>query len=211
MLNTLPFLRKNKLIGFLKMGKNRLVIGISGTPGTGKTFITSILKEKLSAFSINLTEIALKNDFITKADNERHTKVANFEKLIPFIEKSIKSHSGNLIIEGHYADIIPDPLLSFLIILRTKPQILEQRLIEKGFPPQKVLENVQSEILGSCTSSALERHDKEKIYEIDTSLNPPKTIIKKIQSLVETQPPSNVGQINWMQELDERTLLKYFV
>lgn len=192
------------------MGQTHLVIGISGTPGTGKTTIATKLKEVLSAVCINLTEIAIENDFILEEDDERDTKIVNTEKLIPFIEKIIETHSGNIIIEGHYADLIPDPLLSLLIILRTEPPVLEQRLINKHFSPQKVLENIQSEILGSCTSSALETHDRTKIYEVDSSIESPERILERIQTIIETNPPSNVGQINWMQNIGEKALLKYF-
>lgn len=91
------------------MQKKQLIIIISGTPGTGKTTIALLLKEKFSAEYLNLTEVAIANDFILETDEQRDTKVADTEKLIPFLEKFISEHSTNIIIEGHYADIVPDP------------------------------------------------------------------------------------------------------
>lgn len=192
------------------ISRKYLVIGISGSPGTGKTTIASLLNEKLSAQTINLTEIALKHNFIQESDNQRDTKIVDLKKLIPFLEKTIESHSKNIIVEGHYADIIPETFLSILIILRTDPQVLEQRLLKKEFAPLKIMENLQAEILGSCTASALEVHDREKIYEVDTSIDHPAKTLDIILALINEQPPSNVGQINWLQQLDQNTLLKYF-
>lgn len=192
------------------MQKKQLIIIISGTPGTGKTTIALLLKEKFSAEYLNLTEVAIANDFILETDEQRDTKVADTEKLIPFLEKFISEHSTNIIIEGHYADIVPDPLISVFIILRTDPHVLEQRLIEKQFPPQKIQENLQSEILSVCVSNALETHEKSKIYEVDTSTASIQETLGSIHILIETRPPSNLGQINWMQKLDGKKLMEHF-
>lgn len=170
------------------MQGKKLVILISGTPGTGKTTVADILKDKFSALSINLTDVAIANDFILESDAQRQTKVANLEKLIPYMENLISSHSNNIVIEGHYADVIPDSLISVFIILRTEPHILKQRLIKKQFPPQKVQENLQSEILGACTSAALDNHDRNKIYEVDTSTASLEEIIEKTLILIEERP-----------------------
>ncbi len=194
-----------------ELKKKRLVILISGTPGTGKTTIAQYLKKKYSANVLNLTELAIQKDFILEIDEERQTKIVDLKKLLPFLESFIPSHQDNLIIEGHYADVVPDHLTSVFIILRTEPHILEKRLKEKKFSPSKILENIQSEILGACTSAALETHEREKIYEVDTSNSPVDETIKTIQFLIERKPPTNIGKINWMRKLEESNeLLRYF-
>lgn len=189
---------------------DRIVIGISGTPGTGKTTTTKGLKQVLSAETINLTETAIENDFILETDVERQTKVANLEKLTQFLEIYIRSHSNNIIIEGHYADIIPAHLVSIFFVLRTDPFVLKERLIEKGFFPTKIQENLQSEILGTCTSAALEKYDKNILYEIDNSTIPLKNILIEIETIINERPPSNVGKINWMSQLEDSELLNFF-
>lgn len=192
------------------MNPNRLVILISGTPGTGKSTVAQLLTKKYAALCVNLTDTALENGFIIEEDSERQTNVADLEKLIPFIENLIKKCKGNMIIEGHYVDVISDELISILIILRTDPQILESRLEEKGFWPSKIRENIQSEILGTCTSFALETHDRNKIYEVNTSTAPLDEIVEKIQYFIENRPESNLGEINWLQKLDATDKLMEF-
>ena len=193
------------------MRNKRFIILISGTPGTGETTIAQLLKEKITAKHINLTEIAIKNNFILETDEERQTKVVDIEKLISFIINLINNIPDDIIIEGHYADIIPDSYTSILIILRTEPHVLEQRLKEKHFVLSKIRENLQSEILGSCTSSALETHNQDKIYEVDNTSASIQEVLEIIITLIEKKPPSNVGEINWMKKLEENNeLLKFF-
>jgi adenylate kinase len=184
------------------MEKEQTVILISGTPGTGKTTIAQVLKEEYSAFHLNLTDVAIENGFILEEDRDRQTKVVDEDKLVLFIEDFLKTHLSNVIIEGHYADIVPDELTTVFIILRTDPHVLEQRLQEKQFPISKIRENIQSEVLGTCTSFALETHDRAKIYEVDTSTAPLEETVKLIQQYIKQRPASNVGEINWLQKLD---------
>ncbi len=192
------------------MEKERAVILISGTPGTGKTTMAQVLKEEYSAFHLNLTDIAIENGFILEEDIDRQTKVVDDERLALFIEDFIKTHPSNIIIEGHYADIIPDELITVFIVLRTDPRVLEQRLKEKRFAISKIQENIQSEILGTCTSFALETHDRAKMYEVDTSTATLDECVKMIQHYIEERPASNVGEINWLQKLDAADKLMDF-
>lgn len=184
------------------MKKARVIIVISGTPGTGKTTIARMLKEEYSAIHLNLTDLAIEQGFILEEDSDRQTKIVDEDKLVPFIENFVKMHLSNIIIEGHYADIVPDEQTTIFIVLRTDPHILEQRLQEKQFSTPKIRENLQSEVLGTCTSFALETHDHTKIYEIDTSVMSPEETVKLIQLYIKQRPASNVGGINWLQKLD---------
>jgi adenylate kinase len=70
-----------------------------------------------------------------------------------------------------------------VIIFRTNPRILQNRLKRKGWKKSKIDENVKAEILDAATIEALELHGRSKVFEIDTSkLGPEKTsdIIEKI-------------------------------
>ena len=129
------------------------VIIISGTPGTGKTAIASYLNEKFEILSINLGEFAVKNQFILADDPYRDTKIINEEKLVPAIINEIKrTADSHLIIEGHYADIIPNEFILAAVILRTDPFVLEERLKLRNYSEDKIKENIQAEILSDCCS-----------------------------------------------------------
>lgn len=146
------------------------VIIISGTPGTGKTAIASYLNEKFEILSINLGEFAVKNQFILADDPYRDTKIIDEEKLVSAIINEIKRTADpHLIIEGHYADIIPNEFILTAVILRTDPFVLEERLKLRNYSEDKIKENIQAEILSDCGSYLLEKDLNNPIFEFDTS------------------------------------------
>ncbi|MHA1872179.1 MAG: AAA family ATPase [Promethearchaeota archaeon] len=91
------------------------------------------------------------------------------------------------------------------IILRCAPKILEKRLNSRGYNNEKILENIQAEILGESSSAMLEVLDKEKIFEVDTSLIEIDTAIKIVENLVNNNvdylQKFKFGQINWLGQL----------
>ena len=66
---------------------------VTGTPGTGKTTVSTILSEKLGARNIELSKFAIENGYVIEDDVERDTKVVDMEALESavqdIIEKSV--------------------------------------------------------------------------------------------------------------------------
>ena len=86
--------------------------------------------------------------------------------IINEIKRTADSH---LIIEGHYADIIPNEFILAAVILRTDPFVLEERLKLRNYSEDKIKENIQAEILSDCGSYLLEKDLNNPIFEFDTS------------------------------------------
>jgi len=66
-----------------------------------------------------------------------------------------------------------------VVVLRTEPSRLERRLRRKGWPQQKVSENVEAEALDICLCEALQIHGK-KVSEIDTTDIPPAKVAQMV-------------------------------
>ena len=114
------------------------VIILSGTPGTGKTKVAKSLADELNAIVIDINKEVIETRLYSKDEN-RDTKIADLSKLqLHLVEKVKDIKSGYIIIEGHYADIIPNELVDKAIILRTNPHILENRLKDKNFSNDKI-------------------------------------------------------------------------
>jgi len=190
---------------------NKVII-ISGTPGTGKTIVASILAKKINGLHIDLSKLVLKERLYKEIDKERETVVADLNKLIPRLIEIIKSTNSPIIIEGHYAEIVPASLVDVAIILRTHPNELEKRLKEKNFKKSKIRENIQAEILGVCSYNALNTYNKEKIYEIDTTSKTPNETVELILNIVEGKDEKyRIGKIDWLTVLEkEGTLNEFF-
>ena len=202
-----------------------LVIVISGTPGTGKTVISKILKDKLkSKFNtklINLSEFAIKNNLIINYDKDRDTHVIDelkLKKKLKKVLKKLKKERENkvmmTIIESHFSELVPKKYINFAFVLRCDPEILYKRLERRGYKKQKILENVQSEILGTCTAQFLSKKRKFPLIEIDTSHLTPEGVVEKILRIIESKKGFKIkdefGQIDWLEDLNQKGKLDKF-
>ncbi|MHA1582902.1 MAG: adenylate kinase family protein [Candidatus Baldrarchaeia archaeon] len=187
------------------------VIVISGTPGTGKTTVASMLAKEIKGIHIDLSELVLKEKLYKEVDEKRETAVADLDKLLSKLREIIKSVSSPIIIEGHYAEIVPSKFVDVAIILRTHPKELEKRLKKKNFKESKIRENVQAEILGVCSYNALNAYKKEKIYEIDTTSKTPDETVNIILKILENKGENyKIGKIDWLAVLEKEGTLSYF-
>ncbi|MHA1409841.1 MAG: adenylate kinase family protein [Candidatus Odinarchaeia archaeon] len=186
------------------------VIVISGSPGTGKTIISKKVSEKLGIPHINLTETALREKFIVEEDKSRSTKIVDEEALINYLKRKIKGVKGKIIIEGHYADIVPKMFVECCIVIRTEPRVLEKRLKNRGYHMEKIKENIQAEILGVCVNDCINAYGKNNVYEIDNSTKQLDDVIEEVIEIIEMKTKKYlVGKINWLATLSDDILKKY--
>lgn len=155
------------------------VIVITGTPGTGKTTVTTILQQK-GYFTINLENFARKYDCIAGYDELRQSKIIDTEKLQNILQNYLAAGRGIVIIEGHYADIVPEEFVSKCFVLSCPIEVLRPRLEIRGYPAPKIDENIQAEIMKVCWTDALDLYGPAKVTKID---NMP---IEEISDLIDT-------------------------
>ncbi|MCP4763517.1 MAG: AAA family ATPase [archaeon] len=100
------------------------------------------------------------------------------------------------------------------IIIRCKPQILEKRLKKRSYSENKIMENIQAEILSESINNMIEVIDKKSIFEIDNTEISIENIVKKIYDIVcnteEYIGEYTVGKINWMRKLEEEGILNNY-
>ena len=193
------------------------IILISGTPGCGKTSVSKLISERIDCKTISLNELVISKKFTIDYDKTRETYVADFKKLLPYVKKLIKAYKKQdlkfLIIEGHFSDIIPKRYIDYVIILRCHPDKLRQRLKERGYKENKILENLQSEILGDSANYFMQKKIKLPIYEVDTSNLTIETTVEIIINLIFNRIDDNnyiIGKVDWLEELSENNRLSEF-
>ncbi|MEJ2293727.1 MAG: adenylate kinase family protein, partial [Candidatus Lokiarchaeota archaeon] len=168
---------------------------ISGTPGTGKTTVANNLCRYIHAEVISLNELIIEKNFVLEYDQERETSIIDEEKLINSLDSVIEEYSNQgldyLIIEGHITDILPEDYIDIVIILRCHPDELYSRLKNRGYNKKKVIENIQSEILGSCANYFVEKNLRIPLYEIDTTKFDLNVISKKVIEIVNEKEIAN--------------------
>jgi len=190
---------------------------ISGTPGTGKTSVSKLIIQKISGRMISLNELAISNKLTINYDRKRETSVIDAEKVIEQVKKLMdlytKENIEFLIIESHFSDIIPNNLIDYAIVLRCHPDELIKRLEKRNYRKEKIIENVQAEILGNCMNYLIEKNLKRAIIEINTTNLKIESVANKIIDLI--QYNKNIEQftqikIDWLEELFQENRLNDF-
>lgn len=141
-----------------------MLIGLTGTPGTGKTSVSKFLERKRHWKIIHLNEMIKEEHLYTEIDVERDAVIADMELVRRRLEEIIGGKENEVIVlESHLAHYIAD----IVIILRVCPPELERRLKARGYSEEKIRENIEAEALDVILVEAFEWC--EKVFEINTT------------------------------------------
>jgi len=172
--------QRKKLKLLLKRKCNLSVnIALTGTPGTGKTSLSS-------KFDCNLVSI---NDYYAEISNgkdEEDNWLIDLEKLNEIIVT--KNHS-NTIFEGHVAHFLKN--IDKIIVLRCHPEQLKKRLSSRNYSDEKIRENMEAEALNIICEEAIESYDEKNVFEIDTSTMTIEESIEKLKNIMNGNIKSN--------------------
>ncbi len=132
-----------------------MMVGIAGTPGTGKTAVGDALARRGHRV-VRVAEtiapfVLAEEDGVREVDEEAW--VAAFVPVDGFVE-------------GGLVQFLPCDRLA---ILRCRPDVLRARLEARGYPAAKVDENVEAEALDVVLCEALDLHPPEHLLEIETT------------------------------------------
>ena len=183
------------------------VIAISGTPGTGKSAVGRKLAQRLDVEAIELGQIVKEQQFYTGEDPDRNTLIADIDRLQDYLANLIRHSEKRIIVSGHFADLVPDEFMEILVVLRCHPITLIDRLRNRQWSTTKILENIQAEILGECTSQSLAHHTESRIFEIDTTTQSAEEVSTTIEEILKKAGEQYaVGTISWLRSLDPQLI-----
>ena len=183
------------------------IIGITGTPGTGKKSVGKILANNLNYKFIHINQIVLKSDAVVSI-NEKVLDV-DTDKLRNQVLKQIVG--GNIVLVGHLLPhVISKDKLKLVIVLRCSPEELKLRYSARGYSDSKIKDNIMSEILDICFAEALNTFGTDSLYEFDTTRKKPIEIAQEIEKIFYGYTKQSVERINWMSKIaDENDIQKY--
>ena len=150
-----------------------MIIIITGTPGTGKSTIASLLSAKLGYERLNVSSFLIQNKVFSEYDELRNSYIIDEDKAKEILASVIKD---NMIVETIYPSLISKA--DKVIVLRRDPRVLYKELKERGWSELKVAENVMAEALGVISNEAKENF--ANVCEIDTTNKKPEEIIEQI-------------------------------
>ena len=182
------------------------LVGLSGTPGVGKTSAARILEKKGCAV-IYLTDLIEANPgFVTGYDRRRKTKEVDASKIRRFIKREYSRafKKQPVLVDSHYAYLLG---VDFNIVLRCSPDELGRRLARKKYAKDKKRENIESEVLDVITIESVAALGKDKVYEIDTTHKTPDAVARAVLEIIrmggnkKAVRKYGTGRIDWSSEV----------
>jgi adenylate kinase len=176
---------------------------ITGNPGVGKHTVSKILAKKLDYKILDINKIALKSLNIKKSSG---TVDIDTRKLKSVIKKILTKKS---LVVGHLAPyVLTKSQVKAVIVLRKNPYNLISVYKKRKYTHQKMIENLDSEILGVIAYDSIKKFGKNKVYQIDATKKPLTAIIKKIQSVFENDFKRD--KVDWLTLVVHKNDLKKF-
>ncbi|MDY0388220.1 MAG: adenylate kinase family protein [Methanolobus sp.] len=177
-----------------------MLIGITGTPGTGKTSVTKLMEKDSSYQVIHLNELIKEEKLYCEVDTERDCVVADmdlvYNRVLELQEKSYPVTIVDSHLSHHIADIV--------IVLRTSPEKLKERLEKRKYSVEKVRENLEAEALDIILAEAVDWC--EKVFEINTTGGTVDATFKDIKKIIkglgngeteEIEQAYKPGSVDW--------------
>ncbi|WP_255196082.1 adenylate kinase family protein [Halorarius litoreus] len=166
-------------------------VTVTGTPGTGKTTATDLVTTDLDVLHLN--DVIRDEAFATGTDPDRGSLVADMDALGAWLDDR-----DDVLVESHLAHHFPADMV---VVLRCRPDDLEQRLRDRGEAPEKARENADAEALDVVLSEAVERHGLDAVYEIDTTDRSPEAVATDIESVIEGDREPSAGTVDFLEYL----------
>jgi adenylate kinase len=147
------------------------VIIVTGTPGTGKTFVAKKIAAKHKFLHIDVTDLIKSNKLSDGYDKKHQSLIVDTEKLNQFLVSIIRESKNQkgIVIDSHLSHYLPPKYVDACIVTKCDLKVLQRRLIKRGYSAKKIRENLDCEIFDLCLTEAIEQGYKPII--IDTSKN----------------------------------------
>ncbi len=190
----------------------RQAILITGTPGVGKTAVSSLLASKLDALHIDIAELVKEENLVSGFDKMRETLIADAHRISKRVKEIIQRSERDVIVDGHYAvDVVAASKIYRVFVLRRNPDELKKILKDYGFEGRKLWENLSAEILDVCLWNAVSACGLDKVCEIDVSGRKIGEIIEGIVQILEGRGKCEIGVVDWLGKLEKERRLQDFL
>lgn len=179
------------------------IIIITGTPGVGKSSISSLLASRIGGEVISVGKLVEEEKLHLGWDDERKTYIADIDAVSKRIGEIIKAKHGTIIIEGHYAvHVVPPEKVNLVFVLRRDPRELRKVLESRLYDQRKIQENLAAEILDVCLFDAVNICGVERVSEVDTTGKNLDEVVEEMVMLIEGKKRRRVGIVDWLGMLE---------
>jgi adenylate kinase len=186
-------------------------LAITGNPGVGKHTSTRFLCEKLEGLKIiDINKIIIDNNAFLPNDDE-YGKEVDIKKTLKLMRYELKN-GGDLVIIGHLVPYVLKPDgIDLVVVMRRSPYEIIKTFEDREYSPEKIRENIASEILGISFYDALKTFGKNKVIEFDATGKTPQQSAEEIVSLLQNKLNHKIGMVDWLSLVYEKGDVQKFL
>jgi len=118
---------------------------ITGTPGTGKTTTAEAVAAATGLAHLNVGELVKEQGLHAGWDEGFQAFILDEDKVVDALEEGVGG--GGALVDHHGCDFFPERWFDLVVVLTADNGVLHERLTRRGYPPSKVSENVECEIM----------------------------------------------------------------
>ncbi|CAJ2653837.1 adenylate kinase isoenzyme 6 homolog [Trifolium pratense] len=137
---------------------------VTGTPGTGKTTMSTALAEATQLNHIKIGDLVREKNLHDGWDDELHCYILNEDLVCDELE-DVMEEGGN-IVDHHGCDFFPERWFDCVVVLQTDTSILHDRLSKRGYLDSKLSNNVECEIFQVLLEEAKESYAEDKVVSL---------------------------------------------
>ncbi|KAJ1432120.1 P-loop containing nucleoside triphosphate hydrolase [Sesbania bispinosa] len=134
---------------------------VTGTPGTGKTTMSTALAEATQLHHINVGELVKEKNLHDGWDDELECYVLNEDLVCDELEDVMEE--GGIIVDHHGCDFFPERWFDCVVVLQTDNTILYDRLSRRGYNESKLSNNIECEIFQVLLEEAKESYPEDRV------------------------------------------------
>ena len=178
------------------------ILGLTGTPGTGKKTVAPRVADELRVDCVNLNDIARDHGLLGSGKREGEVDTRELGR---WVARDLRAPA---LAYGHLFPYVFEPkAVERVVVLRCEPAVLKKRLVARGYPPGKVTENLEAELIGALSAVAFDRFGAAKTAEVDTSGSAPRSTAEEVAAILRgsAAPPP---RLDWTVRYDSGAKLR---
>ncbi len=175
------------------------IVGITGTPGTGKKSVAPLVAAKLGLQCYALNDLARSLRALSLPNG-----VVDTDRL----RRKMKGVEGPAVVYGHLLPYSVDrDAVTWMAVLRCEPAALKGRLMARGYTRSQLFENVEAELIGLESADAFDAFGPEKTFEVDTTRLAAAESASKVLAVVKGKRNPG-GRLDWVRGYDTGAKLR---